>query len=211
MTSRSIRRGTTCAAAALAAAACFAATADANGPCGQNFDGNHACGVTSPASIPGSLVTDNEKDYYVFWAARGTQLSVTITDTEDPRCTESSSIDCGNVAVGLYTSDGEPTYEDASSSPNNAITVPGSFGHSLEYTDTYYLVVTGSLGEDANDNPRAIPYKLDVSASPMVQWPPPPPSPTTTTTTTKHKVCKKKTVRRHHRRVRIRKCHWVYY
>jgi hypothetical protein len=215
MTSRSIRRGTVSVAAALAASACFAGAAGANGPCGQNFDGNHACGVSSPASITGSLVTDNESDFYVFWAARGTQLSVSITDTENPRCTESYSIDCGNASVSLYNSDGDDTYEGASSSPQNSITVPGTFGHTLEYTGTYYLVVSGGLGSDANDNPTATPYKLDVNASPAVQWPPPPPSTTTTTTTTTttpppYKVCKKKTVRRHHRRVRIRKCHWVY-
>ena len=44
---------------ALVVAGLGAGASSANGPCGQNYDGNHACPVNSPTLIPGSLTTDN--------------------------------------------------------------------------------------------------------------------------------------------------------
>jgi hypothetical protein len=180
-----------------------AGIAGANGPCGQNFDGDNACGITSPGTVSGSLVTDNEKDYYVLYARKGTELSVTVTDTESPTCDEEFS--CGSAAVELLEGDGDEEYQSASSSPNHGITVPGDFDHTIETTGTYYLVVSGDLGSDNNDNPTPVPYTLGVNASPAVQWPPPaPPSPT-------HKVrrCTYRHVHRHGHAVRIKSCRTV--
>jgi hypothetical protein len=131
-----------------------------NGPCGQDFDGNQACGIASPATDSGSLITDNESDYYVFFAQKGTELSVAVTDTEDPTC---DPLSCGSAHVELLEADGDDTFQGATSAPNNGITV------------TYYLVVSGYLGRDENDNPTPVPYTLSISASPAIQWPAPPP------------------------------------
>jgi hypothetical protein len=59
------------AAAAVAVAATTlglaAPSALANGPCGVNYNGSTACGVTAPATISGAMVQgDSETDYYVF-------------------------------------------------------------------------------------------------------------------------------------------------
>jgi hypothetical protein len=156
--------------------------ASANGPCGQNFDGATACHLSFPSTLSGSLITDNESDYYVFSAPRGTELFATLTDTQDPTCSSSSSISCGGVQAELYDSQGDDLGEGTDwSEPNNNITVPRSFGYTLDSAGTYYLVVTGSLGRDSNDNPAPVSYTLDITASPTVQWPrPQPPSPAPT-------------------------------
>lgn len=192
---------------AAAAAACLAipSAAAANGPCGQNFDGNHACGVNSPAAIDGSLVTDNERDYYVFHAVKGTQVAISITDTENPACTSASSGGCGDVRVQLADSQGNDIVDSNNSYPNNGITVPATINHTLDAKGTYYLIVTGSLGYDANNNRTAIPYTLSVNASPNVQWPAPAPY------TVSHCTVKHVWRRLHHHRVRVKitTCHKV--
>ncbi len=162
--------------AVMASALVVAAPASANGPCGQNYDGNHACGVNSPATENGTLVTDNESDYYVFHAQKGTELQVSITDTEDPTC----DYECGSAEVGLYDASGNEIDSPSSccgSSPQSGINVPASFSTTIEVTGTYYLIVGGNLGQDSNGNPTSVPYSLNVGASPNVQWPPPPPPP----------------------------------
>lgn len=164
--------------ASLAAGLAAVAPAGANGPCGQDFDGNHACAVNSPASYSGSLVTDNKKDYYVFYAQIGTELSVSVTDTENPQCSSAGyPVSCGYIRVELDNSSGDGVDEDAESNINNAITVPGTLAHTLEATGTYYLIVSGHLGRDKNENGTEVPYTLGVTASPIVQWPVPPPAP----------------------------------
>ncbi len=154
-----------------------ASPAGANGPCGEDFDGNQACGVNSPGTYGGSLTTDNERDYYVLYAQQGTQLSASITDTENPGCFPAPwPTQCGNVRVELDNANGDALGEDTSSMINNGITVTGTFSHTLEATETYYLIVSGGLGDDANSNPTPVPYTLSISASPAVQWPPPAPA-----------------------------------
>jgi len=189
----------------LAAGLAWATPSRANGPCGQNFDGNHACGVNSPATYPGSLTTDNESDYYMFSAQPGTGLSVSITDTENPGCSTSFTDSCGWARVALLDGSGNDLDESASSQPANGITVPGSFSHTLG-ANTYYLVVSGSLGSDSNSNPVATPYTLSVDASPAVQWPPPP---AVFPGTHKVRRCRMRRIRRHHHRVRVRVCRTV--
>jgi hypothetical protein len=167
-----------------------------NGPCGQDFDGNQACGIASPATDSGSLITDNESDYYVFFAQKGTELSVAVTDTEDPTC---DPLSCGSAHVELLEADGDDTFQGASSAPNNGITVAGNLAHTLEATGTYYLVVSGYLGHDENYNPTPIPYTLSINASPAVQWPAPAPT---------HKVrhCTFRRTRHHGHVLRVKTC-----
>jgi hypothetical protein len=111
----------------------------------------------------------------VFHAARGTELSVNTTDTEAPTCsTEAVPYTCGQVRADLYDSQGADTFQGTNySQPNNGITVPASFSYTIGSTGTYYLVISGFLGQDANQNPTRVPYSLSVTASPNVQWPPP--------------------------------------
>ena len=190
-----------------------AASSNANGPCGQDFDGNHACPVNSPGSYDGSLTTDNERDYYVFRAQKGTELGVSITDTENPQCSTASYGECGRVDVELLNASGESEDENAGSNPYNGITVPGKFSHTIETTGTYYLVVSGNLGRDEHENPAPVPYALEVSASPNVVWPPPTVTPAPPATTHTETRCTVKHVRRHRhhhwKRVRVRVCRTV--
>lgn len=141
--------------------------ARANGPCGQNFDGEHACAVNSPYSASGSLVTSNDHDYYVFYASKGTELSVTLRDATNPETCPADET-CGNVDVELANSVGNEVGDNyASSDINNGIVVPGTFNYTIEESGTYYLIVHG------NEEP----YILTVAASPNVVWPAPPPPP----------------------------------
>jgi hypothetical protein len=190
--------------AAIAGTLAVPTTALANGPCGQNFDGNHACGVNSPAVLTGSLITDNEDDYYVFHGTVGTELQVSVTNTIDPGCWISSS--CGSVRAVLTDSQGSEVSSTSSSYPNNGIAIPASLNHTLDAKGNYYLILSGQLADDANNQETvAVPYTLSVSASPNVRWPAPAPY------TVKH--CTTRKVRRfiHHRwhRVKITTCRRV--
>lgn len=151
--------------AALAAMALLAApaVAQANGPCGQDANGNSACPLAFPSTSSGSLVTSNESDYYVFSAQAGQEISVTITDTESPSCNN-----CGDAEANLYDASGNPIYaaQTGSSQPNNGLTVPRSLSWTVQNAGTYYLVVDGYLGRDSHGNPTSVPYTLQVSEQP---------------------------------------------
>jgi hypothetical protein len=62
-------------------------------------------------------------------------------------------------------------------SPGKRHHLPQSWSTIIPATGTYYVKVTGDLGQDSNGNPVDVPYTLTVQASPAVQWPPPPPPP----------------------------------
>lgn len=160
--------------AAVGMALAVPTAASANGPCGNDFDGAHACGINSPANIGGALVTSNETDYYVFHATKGTELAVQLTDTEDPSCSTSSDSYCGGLSAALDDSSGNDITDSGWSEPNNGITVPADLDYTIQSSGTYYLILSGNLGEDQNGNPTQVPYNLQVNASPNVQWPPPP-------------------------------------
>ena len=175
-----------------------AGSAGATGSCGNDFSGGSACGVGSPGSYGGTINADNERDYYVFYAHAGTELSAGVTDLEDPGCsTGTVSHDCGDVSGHLYDSQGNEIDSTAYSTPTNGIAVPATLDHILQATGTYYLVVTGSL------NGSPLPYSLSVNASPGVHWPP---------TQIKKCTVHHKRVRRHHRwkRVKYRTCTVTY-
>ncbi len=150
-------------------------------PCGNTFTSSIACQLGFPSSVNASLVTDNETDYYVFYAPSGAELSVTATDTEGTGCSLSSySGRCGDARAELYDAQGDDLYQGTgSSSPNTNITVPRSFAYTIPAAGTYYLLVSGDLGRDGSSNPTSVPYTLNVSSSPNVQWPAPAPAPVT--------------------------------
>jgi hypothetical protein len=160
-----------------------AGAASANGPCGQNDEGPNACAINSPATDIGSLSTDNENDYYVFYANAATELHVSVTNTQDPSCSQSGDVECGGVQVELYDSQGDSTDEGSGwSEPETGLTVPAVFATTISQSGAYYLIVSGGLGSDQYGNPTAVPYSLAVTASPDVQWPAPGASPTPTPT-----------------------------
>ncbi len=146
----------------------------ATGPCGNDFDGNSACPVNSPYAASGSIAAQNESDYYVFHAAKNTQLNVKITDTESPTCSF-GDYDCGEVQTDLFDGNGNQLTNLAPSQPNNGVTVPGYFSYIIKSAGTYYVVVSGDPG--GPDSNTAVPYSLQVTATPSVVWPPPPPPP----------------------------------
>ncbi len=154
----------------------FPGTSAASGSCGQDPAAASACPVTSPSTLSGTLATADETDYYIFYAEQGAQLSVAVSDLEDPACSSASSqTTCGDVQAELYDSQGDDLGEGTgSSSPSDGAANPSSFAYKINTAGAYYLVVSGDLGQDENGNPTAVPYSLAVSASPNVAWPEPP-------------------------------------
>jgi hypothetical protein len=157
--------------------------ASADGPCGQDYSSASACVITDPspaAPYDGSLVADNDTDFYVFHAGAETRLDVSVTDTENPQCSEDGSdTSCGNATFGLYdaqgndVTDNDPESDGNASEPNNGVTVPVDWSTIISTPGTYYLEVSGDQGTDQNENPTDTPYSLAVGASPEVVWPPP--------------------------------------
>lgn len=156
-------------AAALILTLLGAAPAGAYGPCGTNFDGPTACPITtSPATVGGTLASSPEKDYYVFYARRHTQLSLAATDTEDPSCDLLSSVHCSIVQVALYDRKGNVLAMSGYSGPQNGVaSLPAGLSRRLA-GGIYYAVVSGVLFSSG-----PIPYSLSVNGSPNVQYPPP--------------------------------------
>jgi hypothetical protein len=108
--------------AALAACLMIAAPAAADGPCGQDYTGNSACAVNS-ATAPnynGTIVAGNDTDYYVFYAAADTHMTLTITNDENPQC--DSSYSCGEVTAELYDAQADDLGGAGWSAPENGIT-----------------------------------------------------------------------------------------
>lgn len=164
--------------------------ASADGPCGSNSDASTACAVTPPGTYHGLLSTAGEDDFYRLDTKAPVYLSVTVQDDEDPSC--SQSLTCGSVQVGIGCSSAgidSCQWGSNSTTPGN----PTAGASSNVRAGVSYVVVEGSLGTDANGNPRAIPYSLTVKASRAftLGW-----------------VCTHSRVRRHHHWLRVRHCHW---
>lgn len=153
--------------AAVIALAC-AGPAAANGYCGADPTGATACAVTSNSTLAGSISSNSENDYYVFYVAHQTVLQVTINDTEPAQCSTSLAYSCGSVTADLFDSRGNHLTGTNGSSPNNGIAVPESITQTIG-RGTYYVAVTGFL---APYTMPSIPYQLTVDGSPGVQWPP---------------------------------------
>ena len=168
--------------AALCAVGCLVAAepAAAAGPCGIDSDTDTACPITATAaSYSGTLTTDGEDDYYVFYAQAGTQLSLTITDTEDPSCAEGSSGSvCGDVGADLLDANENDLSSTDDSTPMNGARIPTTLTATLQTSGTYYVDISGDLGADGDNNPTPVPYTLTVTASPGIQWPSPSLTPT---------------------------------
>lgn len=167
----------------LALALVAAPSALANGPCGVNYNGNHACGLNAPTTVNGSMVQlSEESDYYVFWAEAGTQINATVTNTSDPSCSGSSSTmnSCGSVRAEIDDASGNFVTGTEDSIPYNGVTVPQSVTYTLTGTGVYYLVLHGAAQVNQYNNPVLAPYTLSVTTnSGSVQWPAPtPPAPT---------------------------------
>ena len=150
-----------------------APSAIANGPCGQDYTGSSACGLNgSPATADGSIIASNDVDYYVFHAGAETRLNISIDDLENPICsTADYPTYCGSVSVELYDSQDADSGGTGRSSPEGGITAPASWSTVVGASGTYYLEVSGELGDDANGNPTSVPYELQVTSSPAIAWP----------------------------------------
>jgi len=153
--------------ATLMAMAASTAPALADGYCGHDPTGPTACGIDTSETVTGTYSTDFASDYYVFFARKGTQLTLTVNDTEDPFCSESGVIVCGDVYVSLLDSSGKKLGVSGRSTPDNGVPVPRSITNTLRSSGVYYAVVFGDVGS----NPE--PYSLTVAGSPNVTWPHP--------------------------------------
>lgn len=162
----------------------FATAAMANGPCGVDYNGPTACGITAPANITGTFLQgpaeDSNHDYYVFWASAGTQISVTVTNEINSACAPIAGYgdySCGYIDLSLEDSSGNDIAE--SSTPSryyNGVLHSGTLITTLTDTGTYYLIAHGGASNDSNGNPHPTPYGLSVVAnSGTIQWPAPPP------------------------------------
>lgn len=153
--------------AAAIALAC-AGPAAANGYCGADPTGATACPVPTNTTLAGSISSNSENDYYVFYVAHQTALQVTINDTEAAQCSTSLAYSCGSVTADLFDSRGNHLVGTNGSSPNNGIAVPESTTKTIG-RGVYYVAVSGFV---ASYTLPSIPYQLTVDGSPSVQWPP---------------------------------------
>jgi len=124
--------------------------------------------MTGLGVYPGTLFSGTEQDYYVFYARKGTVLSVTLSDAENPAC-----LACDGLTASLDNSSARTVaYTPTSATVINGIPVPGLFSVTLRRAGTYYLIVSGVLTRDSNGDPIPCPTTLS-STGPRVQWPPP--------------------------------------
>ena len=180
-----------------------ASSASANGSCGLDFLPRTACALTTPQTYTGSLLLDNETDFYVFYAHAGTHLQVAITDNENPSCSTGDFYSCGFADAFLTDVFGDVmdgTSPD--SQPQDGAPVTGTMSDVLTTAGTYYLQVDGQTGQADTGPTWPIPYTMTVTASPGVHWPP---------VRVKQCTVTYKTVHKHHKlvRVKVTTCHWV--
>lgn len=162
---------------ALAVAAVFADAdpAAANGYCGPDPTGASACPVTTNTTLSGSITSSTENDFYVFYVAPETKLTVTIIDVEDVHCSLFSPSNpfaaCGDVGVAVLDSQGRLlAWTAPASQPSNGITVPESMTFTSIGPGVYYFEVSGWV--DTPYTVSTIPYQLTVDGNPGVKWPP---------------------------------------
>jgi hypothetical protein len=153
--------------AAVIALAC-AGSATADGYCGADPTGATACPVTTNTTLAGSISSNSENDYYVFYVAHQTVLQVTINDTEDAQCSTTLAYGCGSVTADLFDGRGNHLAGTNPSSPSNGIAAPETTTKTIK-RGIYYVAVSGFV---ASYTPPSIPYQLTVSGNPGVQWPP---------------------------------------
>lgn len=163
-------------AGAMVVALLGAGAAHADGYCGPDPVGPRACAVPTNGAVTGTLTANFEHDYFVFYARRGTQLSLTITNDDDPACSISPdplSYYCGVAWTELLNGRGQQLAQTASSEPVNGVPVSKSVSRILKRPGTYYAVVTGDpyIGTVFNGVP--LPYTLAVNGSPKITWPHP--------------------------------------
>ena len=186
-----------------------APSALADGPCGQNYDFTTACAVSGPGTIHGTIVDNSkpnpqfdgaggEDDYYKFYAAPGTVLSVTITD--DYACDASvflvpnTEAGCGELVATLPISDIDTIdsttagiFVTGDGTPGGIMLVHDTAtlnAGPLDGGGTYYLTVSGEgpFVSQVVDGPTSppptwfpMPYTINVSVSAgSIQAPPPP-------------------------------------
>jgi hypothetical protein len=147
-----------------------AASARANGYCGPDPVARTACPVTTSETLTGTITAVNERDYYVFYARPDTLLTLTVTNTEDPRCSFplSGFGYCGYAYDYLYDATGNLIAGSGISTPLNGVTVPKTITRTLKDGGVYYIEVTSDLFLSQSQ----IPYTLAVSGDPDVRWPP---------------------------------------
>ncbi len=125
--------------------------------------------MPSSGGYGGILLSTGEKDYYVFYAHKGTVLSATLNDAQNPAC-----LACDGLTASLHNSAARTVaYTPTSATVVTGIPVPGSFSVTLRRAGTYYLIVSGVLTRDSNGNPIPLPYNFQLNGTPNVQWPPP--------------------------------------
>jgi hypothetical protein len=141
--------------------------ASAHGSCGNNLTAKKACAIHPPAKLHGKLTTKKERDYYAFSASKGTKLRITITAGSCLGVT----VACADVRATVYDS---RHHEIGSTGVAEAqVQASTSYSHTLSKAGTYYIVVTGHLGEETppfGGRSRLLPsaYTLVVKASPSV-------------------------------------------
>lgn len=145
-----------------------AGPAAANGYCGPDPTGATACPVTANSTLSGSISSNSENDYYVFYVAHQTVLQLTVNDTEDAQCSTAIAYGCGDVQANLFDSRGSRVAATDVSAPSNGVAVPETTTKTIK-RGVYYVAVSGYI---ASYTPPSIPYQVTVNGNPGVQWPP---------------------------------------
>ena len=171
--------------ASLVASVASVPAASAAGSCGKDYTPPRACPLNgSYVTARGTLVASDEIDYYAFHAQPNTMLKFTVVDLEDPACNDGSNgVLCGAVSAEVIDPSLLP---DVTAGTGGSMfnemesgATPGTPGTAQPWlvqagdsaTDTYYLVVTGTLGTSSSGAPSSVPYEIRLSADPGIAWP----------------------------------------
>lgn len=157
----------------VAGLACLTLTAGpalADGYCGHDPSGPTACPIPTSQTVTGTFTKPYESDFFVFFARKGTQLSLTIRDTEDPSCYDLSAptAPCADAEVQLFDAHGHELAYSGLSTVVNFVPVSASLSHTVHANGVYYAVAY-------NDTAFAhsYPYSLTAFGSLNVTWPHP--------------------------------------
>jgi hypothetical protein len=165
------RLGWTTSVVALCAVACSLIAvhgASASTSCVPGTTPQRACPLTGTvsASLPGS----GADYYYKLWARKGTEIRLTLNNTEDPGCSTGSAPPGGCLLeCAMFTQIQSRSKNFPCSIPSDGLDRPASEQVTVPHTGVFYI----SLNTEAFRGGGTQPYSLKVLANPGVRWPPP--------------------------------------
>ncbi len=141
--------------------------AGATGACVAGTTPQRACPLTH--SVSSSLSGSGDSVYYKLWARRGTEIRLTLDDTENPGC--STGVVPGGCVLMCASFDklSPSNGKSPCSTPSEGSDRPATEQVTATRSGVFYL----SVNTERFNGSGTVPYSLSVSANPGVRWPPP--------------------------------------